>query len=217
MKRTQRENLLLLLKTLADEQRLTMVGLMNDQERTVTVMAGLLGLSEPTVSHHVSRLHAAGLLRLRMAGNQRFYRLNEERLAAFKAYAAEIESPVEVEDEAADQSWIDALDWNAADKKVLRDYTASGRLTQIPVKDKKWVVILRWLASKFEPGVRYTEKEVNTILTDVHGDYATLRRDLVGFGFMRRERGGGDYWLTPEGEDSQPNLVAYRQRQTGER
>src|SRR4051812_49407746 len=89
---TQQRDLLTLLKTLADEQRLTMVGFMNHQERTVSEMAVLLQLSEPTVSHHVSKMHSAGLLNLRMAGNQRFYRINEQRLAVFKSYAAQIDT-----------------------------------------------------------------------------------------------------------------------------
>ena len=27
-----------------------------------------------------------------------------------------------------------------------------------------------------------------------------LRRDLVDFGYLRRERGGGKYWLAPDDE-----------------
>lgn len=197
----EQQDFLHLLKTLADEQRLTMVQLMNERERTVSEMAELLKLSDPTVSHHVTKLHSAGLLRLRMAGNQRFYSLNSDRLNRFKAYAAEIEAlPTPYDDEHSDSAWIDALDWNAEDKKILRDSTFNGRLIKLPSKEKKMLVIMRWLASKFEPGAHYTEKEVNAILTKVHQDYATLRRNLVEYGFMRRERGGGDYWLTPENE-----------------
>jgi hypothetical protein len=199
MDAVQQSDLLLLLKTLADEQRLTMVGLMSQRECTVTEMAGLLALSEPTISHHVSKMHSAGLLRLRMAGNQRFYRINEIRLATFKSYAANIDSlPTEPLSKEEEHAWIDALDWDAADKKVLRDYTKNERLVQFPTKDKKWLVILRWLATKFEPGVCYKEKQVNAVLTQFHEDYAVLRRSLVDYGFMRRERGGGNYWLTPE-------------------
>ena len=40
--------------------------------------------------------------------------------------------------------------------------------------------------------------------------------DLVEFGFMRRERGGSTYWLTPEDEASEPRIVAYRQRKQGD-
>lgn len=43
---------------------------------------------------------------------------------------------------------------------------------------------------------RYSEPEVNAVLERLHQDTARLRRDLVGFGFMEREGGGGDYWLT---------------------
>lgn len=190
-----------LLKAVADEHRLLMLRLMHGQERNVGELAELVELSEPTVSHHISKLHSAGLLNLRMAGNQRFYRLNPKKLAQFKAMVAKIEvMPEEQERAISDNAWIDALDWDEADKKILRDYTIDGHLTQIPTKDKKCMVILRWLSTRFQPDVRYTEKQVNAIITEVHNDYATLRRSLVDFGFMRRERGGGDYWLAPENE-----------------
>lgn len=198
----QQTDLLNLLKALADKHRLTMISLMGQgQERTVTEMAETLEITEPTVSHHVSKLHEAGLLRLRMAGNQRFYQVNPRRLSHLKTLMSEIDAPiVNPEPEKFDNSWIDALDWEEADKKILRDHFTGHVLRQIPTKEKKWVVILRWLATQFEPGIRYTEKQVNAILTPINEDYAQMRRDLIGFGFMRRERGGGDYWLTPENE-----------------
>jgi len=193
--------LLHLLKTVGDEHRLTMLRLMCGQERNVGEMAELLNISEPTVSHHISKLHSAGLLNLRMAGNQRFYRVNPKKLAQFKEMIAHIEiAPEEKARDTSGNVWIDALDWDEADKKVLRDYTENGRLTHIPVKPKKEIVVLRWLATKFQPGLHYTEKQVNAIVTEIHEDYATLRRNLVEYGFMRRERGGGDYWLTPDDE-----------------
>jgi DNA-binding transcriptional ArsR family regulator len=199
MNRAEQLDILALLKTLADEQRLTMVGLMSHQERTVTEMAELLKLTEPTISHHVSKLHSAGLLNLRMAGNQRFYRVNPLRMIQFQNYVKRIdELPARFDSEEADQAWIDALDWSAEDKKVLRDYTMNGRLTQMPTKEKKWIVVLRWLSTKFEHGIRYSEKQVNATLSLIHEDYATMRRNLVEYGFMRRERGGGDYWLTED-------------------
>jgi biotin operon repressor len=196
----EQADFLSLLKTLADDQRLRLVGLLHEGERSVGDLANTLELTEPTVSHHIAKMRAAGLLTLRMAGNQRFYRLNPTRLAKFKAYAAEVENlPTEPQADASDNAWIEALDWDETDKKILRDYTSNGRLTKIPSKEKKWLVILRWLATLFQPGVHYTEKQVNAILTGVYPDYATVRRDLVEFGFMRRER-GGDYWLTPDDE-----------------
>jgi hypothetical protein len=56
-------------------------------------------------------------------------------------------------------------------------------------------VIIKWLADKFEAGARYTEKEVNEILTRHNPDYATLRRQLIEYGYMQREK--GIYWRVP--------------------
>ena len=195
--------LLTQLRAVSDETRLTMLRLMHNRERNVGELAGLVNLSEPTVSHHLSKLHSAGLLNLRMAGNQRFYRVDPKKLAHFKTLVSTIEIPPEEQERPVpDTAWIEALDWDEEDKKVLRTYTKDGQITDLPTKDKKCVVIMRWLATKFQPDVRYTEKQVNAILTEFFADYASLRRMLVDFGFMRRERGGGDYWLTPENEGS---------------
>ncbi|MBE0689048.1 MAG: metalloregulator ArsR/SmtB family transcription factor, partial [Anaerolineae bacterium] len=182
----------------ADEQRLTMIGLLHAQEYNVGDLATTLGLSESTVSHHLSRLREAGFVNLRMAGNQRFYRTADAGLKRFRRHVADIEKPVDAAPAREPDEWIDALGWDEEDKKVLRSHTNKGKPVQLPSKHKKWNVILRWLATRFEPGIRYNEREVNAILTQVHPDYAELRRNLVDFGYMRRERGGGDYWLTDD-------------------
>ena len=47
-------SLLKMLKALADDSRLTLIRVLHEQEHTVTDLAGLLNLSEPTVSHHLA-------------------------------------------------------------------------------------------------------------------------------------------------------------------
>jgi hypothetical protein len=201
MNTQQQQDLLSMIKILGDENRLRLISRLSEEEQSVSAIASWLKLADSTTSYHLSKLHSVGLLRLRMEGNHRYYSVNQKRLDTLKAYIHEIDQPIiDPEAPVIDQSWIDALDWSAEEKKVLRDYTQNRVLLQIPTKDKKWIVILKWLATHFAPNTRYTEKEVNAILTPIHADYATLRRDLIGFGFMRRERGGGDYWLTPENE-----------------
>lgn len=189
-----------LLKALSDENRLTMIRLLSEGEKNVTELAGILGISEPTVSHHLSKLRAAGLVNLRTDGNQRIYRVNPVRLGEFKEYAGEIQHLQPLDKPESDNSWIDALGLDEEESKVLRDYTYNGRLRKIPSKQFKLLVILGWLASKFRPGVTYTEKEINAVLVEYHPDFAGLRRDLVDFGFLRRERAGTAYWLAPDDE-----------------
>jgi hypothetical protein len=57
-------------------------------------------------------------------------------------------------------------------------------------------VILAWLAQHFDPDRRYPEAEVNQILQARHWDSATLRRELVGYRMLARDR--GIYWRLPE-------------------
>ncbi|HCO02771.1 MAG TPA: ArsR family transcriptional regulator, partial [Actinobacteria bacterium] len=78
------------------------------------------------------------------------------------------------------------------DEVVLRQYFRAGRLREIPAKGSKRLVVLDRLSLEFEPGVRYSESEVNAVLGRFHDDYAALRRYLVDEGFLSRER--GVYW-----------------------
>ena len=75
---------------------------------------------------------------------------------------------------------------------MLRSFVRGGRLTAIPTQHSKRLVVLDRLAQEFEPGQRYTERQVNSILRRWHDDTAALRRYLVDDGFMERDH--GEYW-----------------------
>lgn len=184
------------LKVLADENRLKIIGLLSQRAYKAGDVAAALDLNESTVSHHLARLRAQGLLNLNTVGNERHYRLNDEYLGRMKRHFQQIETlyPA-VRPPEPDRQWIDELPLDDADRKVLRDYTdADGRLKHIPIRYRKLLAVLRWLALKFNPGVKYTEREVNALLSQAHEDYARLRRELVEAGFLAREGGGGPYW-----------------------
>ena len=199
--------LLTSLKAVADESRLAIIARLHEREYTVGELATAINLTEPTVSHHLTKLREAGLLNLRMAGNQRFYRVNEASLKTFKEMVAQIEQPpAQYAAPQRNDAWIDALDWDPADAQILRDHTLNGKITRLPVRQqKKLIVILRWLATLFQADRFYTEPEVNAILKGVFpSDHVSLRRDMVDCGYLRRERDGGRYWLTPAEESDRP-------------
>ena len=94
--------------------------------------------------------------------------------------------------------------------KELRNFLdKEGRLKSYPVKQRPKTLAMFYLASKFEKGRRYTEKEVNQILKDWHTfeEWAMLRRDLYDKYFFGRDPGarGVEYWL----EDTQPTLSSF--------
>jgi hypothetical protein len=65
-------------------------------------------------------------------------------------------------------------------------------LVSLPSNHTKRLLVLEFLASKFLPGMTYTESEVNRTLVAFNGDTATLRRFLVDEAFL--DRRDGRYW-----------------------
>jgi len=78
-------------------------------------------------------------------------------------------------------------------EQVLKNFLdADGRLHTIPSKHAKLLVVLDHLSQRFEPAKVYPEKDVNSILGELHPDFAALRRYLVENQFLTRE--DGHYW-----------------------
>lgn len=69
------------------------------------------------------------------------------------------------------------------------------KLKNLSPKEKKKIVILKKISSRFESERKYSEKEVNGILEDIYDDFATIRRSLIEYGFMDRTNDGKEYWL----------------------
>jgi hypothetical protein len=177
------EYLLEFFKVLADEKRLQIVGLLARQEYSVEELAAILDLSSPTVSHHLRRLVKAGLVQARADQHYHVYSL---QLQTLRDMSQQILSQDKL------QETTEHLDLDAYDRRVLRDYMEDGRLKQIPRQWKKREVILRYLVEQFEWDQRYTEREVNEIISRTHDDFATLRRQLIDSRRMARER--DVYW-----------------------
>lgn len=78
------------------------------------------------------------------------------------------------------------------ERKILDRAYRDGRLIRLPAKRSQRVVVLDELVQRFEPGERYTERQVNVRLSDSEIDVATLRRNLVDYGML--DRADGAYW-----------------------
>ncbi len=73
------------LKALAHPIRRAMLRLVWDAERSSSAIAFDLGLSRPATSQHLKVLRQAGLVHVRVDGNQRLYRVDFELLAHVRA------------------------------------------------------------------------------------------------------------------------------------
>lgn len=181
-------------KALADENRLKIVGLLAHQPYSVEKLAHALGIGVSTASHHLSKLAKAGLVRAQVEGHYYIYSLQTDALHEMAQRLLKSEElPNLAEDTGSD----------AFERKTLTTFLdAEGRIKSFPAQEKKYLVLLDYVAKAFDPGVRYTEKQVNEILSRFHEDTALLRRNLVDYGLMQREGGGGAYWRTEPADES---------------
>lgn len=77
------------------------------------------------------------------------------------------------------------------EQKVIETFVGpDGRLRSIPTQPSRREIIVRHLASSFEPNRTYAEREVNEILRRHHDDVAWLRREMVGLKVLVRTPAG---------------------------
>jgi len=91
LSKSDAEELAATLKALADPVRLRVLSFLAAQpegEACVCHVIAPIGLSQPTVSHHLKLLHTAGLLERDKRGPWVYYRVVPERLEAIRAALA---------------------------------------------------------------------------------------------------------------------------------
>ena len=170
-------------QALSDKNRLRIIGLLAERPRTGEELSEALGVGAPTISHHVRRLTAAGLVSAVPDQYYRVYSLRDEVLR---------ETLARLTDRSTLSRMGGTTPYYGFEAKVLRDFLNDGRLTGIPRQRKKREVVLRHLIRQFEAEHAYGEAEVNDIVGRYHEDVATLRREMVSYGLLMRE--GGQYW-----------------------
>jgi len=177
---TTQDEVLNFFKTLVNVDRLKIAGLLGLEALSNEELSKRLGLRPAEAYNHLSYLVHSGLVKT----DGKVYKLDTEALEALSrrvlANSHPKPSPEEFEGE-------------AFDRKVLSDFlTTDGRLKALPSQNKKLMVIMRHILPGFSPGVQYSEKQVNEILRRFYEDTASLRRYLVDYGMLKREK--GLYW-----------------------
>lgn len=178
----QIERLTDVFRALGDPARLRILGLLADKSRTGRELSETLGLTPPTISHHMTKLTESGLVKVTPDAQRRIYSLDA---ATFRELARP--APHRANEPLAPNMTNDQVEIERA--KVVRDFFDGPRLKQIPAQRRKRVFVLQHLLARFEPGRIYPEREVNDLLRPAHEDVATLRRELVDYGYLTRESG----------------------------
>jgi DNA-binding CsgD family transcriptional regulator len=86
--------------------------------------------------------------------------------------------------------------------RILGEFFPDGKegaLLRLPKRQKQMIAVLLNLLERFDQERVYSQNEVNRILEKAHGDYVTLRRYMVDYGFLNRRGDGSAYWVRIEG------------------
>ena len=189
-----RAELLSRLTGLADDTRLHILELFaNQNELSAQEIMARLDLSQPSVSRHLKQL-APFLVERRGEGASKFYKLGSPQVGLTFHTLDQLLAIVET---AQDEPPAAQVDY----PHVLRSFRdAQGRATAWPTTRRDRQLLIEYMASRFEPGRDYTEKEVNAVLLErmhpIFKDYAIIRRELYDNGYLDRERDGSRYWRT---------------------
>jgi hypothetical protein len=176
-------------KTMGDPTRIRILSLLAGGPKHGQALAGMLGLTPPTISHHLAKLKDCNLVYDRRDKNTIYFHLNEKVISHYSNALPNLLSGREENDMAETQI--------LEHRKVIENFlTKDGKLKTIPAQRKKKLILLYHLANGLETGRKYEEKEINQYIQRFHDDYATIRREFIVTGIMYREN--GIYELNPK-------------------
>ena len=182
------DELVALLKCLADRSRLRIVRALAAEDLYVELLSERLALAPSTVSFHLRKLAEAGIVSSYRTQYYVMYALNRDKLDHNLLVLVSASAGDEGEQERREEAYR---------QRVIDSFFEYGFLTAIPRQRKKKRIVLEVAAERFEPGRVYSEREVNDVLSPIYDDVCTLRRDLVGEGLLARDARG--YWRPAPG------------------
>jgi DNA-binding transcriptional ArsR family regulator len=71
-----------LFRAFSDTSRVRILSVLSEQEMKVGALAGLVGISESAISHHLRSLRQMGLVKARRDGKEVYYRVEDAHIIA---------------------------------------------------------------------------------------------------------------------------------------
>ncbi|AZB42525.1 DUF2087 domain-containing protein [Bacillus sp. FJAT-42376] len=175
-------------KAMGDPTRLRIIAILSGGPKHGQALAGILGLTPPTITHHLAKLKEMNLVHQKREKNTIYYFLQEKVIASHAGDIVRLLEPKE---------GTGVKELSGEHMKVVQNYlTKEGKLKTIPSQRKRKLMVLFYIAKEFEAGRKYTEKEINEAIKRFHEDFATIRREFIVNGIMYRDN--SIYELNPK-------------------
>ncbi|MCH1643111.1 metalloregulator ArsR/SmtB family transcription factor [Paenibacillus timonensis] len=167
-------------KAVGDVTRIRIIALLQSGPLHGQALAGKLGVTPPTITHHMTKLREADLVYERRDKNTIYFYLNEKSLTLQAQAILKIGKALPAAEDKHEEA--------ARKAAVLENFfNKDGTLKHLPAQRKKKLIVLERLVKGLKPHRKYAEKEINEYIRSYHEDYATIRREFIMNHFMYRE------------------------------
>lgn len=166
-----------LFKVLSDKSRLLILNSLKEAPMDVERLAKRLNLAVSTVSFHLKKLEDVGLVSSHKEQYYKVFSINDNILTATLNSLITLEQDPMQEDRET-----------AFKQTVLDTFMPNNIIKQMPRQQKKKIILLEQVITQFDKDKRYTELEVNDILKPIFSDHCELRRALIDFRFLTRDK-----------------------------
>lgn len=174
------------IKAVSDPARLTIIAHLSSKKYSAAELSAEMELELDAISRHLEILKNAQLVSSITTGEEFRYQFNPKAIQQL----ARLKLSVPPKPNAL----LD-VDLDDNQRKIVANYTnADGSLKAIPTKSAKVLAVLEYIILDFDPGNVYLESEVNEILSRYYSDTTTLRRLLIDYRMLNREKDGSQYW-----------------------
>jgi len=168
-----------IIKALSDNSRLRLLNSLIERPYYVEELAHRLNLAPSTVSFHLKKLEAAGLVKPTKEQYYIIYKIDDELFGLTLKELIHFDNIEKFLEDGRTDNYR---------RKVVKTFFKNGRLVRLPVQRKKQLIVLEEFACKFKPGKMYTEDNVNQIIKQSYDDYCTIRRLLIEVKKMKRDK-----------------------------
>lgn len=172
-----------LFKCLSDGSRIRIIRDLQDGPKYVELISERLALTPSTVSFHLKKMVAVGLVSARKDQYYTMYSLNENVIDQSIKDTIDQSKPKDAVEQDREELYR---------QKVVGNFFENGMLKAIPAQHKKRIIVLEEILKDFEFDRKYSEKEVNSMIAVYFDDFCTIRREFIDFHLMDREK--GEYW-----------------------
>ena len=164
---------------MADESRLLILNTLFDKPQHVEEIAERLNLAPSTVSFHLKKLGDSGLVEKEKKQYYSEFKIKSEIFNSKLIDLIRFKNPEKLSQEKR------VSDFN---NKVLKTFIVRNKIEKLPKQLKKKIIVLEWIAEKFEFDKNYTEEELNFEIMNYHHDFCTVRRYFVDLKYFTREK-----------------------------